>query len=694
MYRPNCQSTYSPNGPNQQSQSYHTPRPFQQQQFGPRFQSPSQQFTPPGSYYQPSRQHHDHSIPAYQVPNTALPPPFYQPANPNFDQTTKPLYQPPVQNQLPIQHTEIPPNHSKYPPPSAGPCFNQLSVPPYRTPGQTYIPPIQNFSQPPPIQNYNNCPPIQNYNQPPSIQNFNHSNTPPPFQSMNLNCNQHQPVGSSYQSPNHGISATPNNSYQPQVQNSESLKQPYKLPVDQCYQQQQSSFNLPRHEFNQRPPFRPPGQQRFPFNKQNPRYQQSQHGNRFQFQPRQQFQNYRPRGGPPPSFNNQSKENFVPKKDKNQVACELGDCDFVGHASAVKEHQNMHHRLGLHKKVLYSNNSDAVKNWIEERKKKWPTKENIQTKVNVEDEKNKRGERIADEDFQRFNKNNKANNSGNKRFNNRKRPRFNGEFKEPVEEPMNGNLKRFAGIVGIIKDEQLEDMNKPVVLKLLEEYDESSDNQSDSEPPEEIPIVRTSVSLENKNVLEQNENPCSTSVVETSIIEKNVEPGFSSTIEALITEEYGEPGCSTSITEALITEENVEPNSTPVVENLITEKNEKPSSISVIKNKEVDSTTLMDQNSEAVSTDVKIDESSKINDKCEKTTNERGQKRKNTSKKESKPVKKIPPMKTPRTEVVERKGALLEALMGDLMRSERNTITQCICYIRNNMNRFCKIQVS
>jgi len=37
---------------------------------------------------------------------------------------------------------------------------------------------------------------------------------------------------------------------------------------------------------------------------------------------------------------------------------------------------------------------------------------------------------------------------GNKRFNNRKRPRFNGEFKEPVEEPMNGNLKRFAGIIG------------------------------------------------------------------------------------------------------------------------------------------------------------------------------------------------------------------------------------------------------
>jgi len=59
---------------------------------------------------------------------------------------------------------------------------------------------------------------------------------------------------------------------------------------------------------------------------------------------------------------------------------------------------------------------------------------------------------------------------------------------------------------------------------------------------------------------------------------------------------------------------------------------------------------------------VNIDVCSKINNKCEKTTNDRGQKRKNTSKKESKPIKKTPPMRTPRTEVVERKGALLEAV--------------------------------
>jgi len=125
-----------------------------------------------------------------------------------------------------------------------------------------------------------------------------------------------------------------------------------------------------------------------------------------------------------------------------------------------------------------------------------------------------------------------------------------------------------------------------------------------------MPIVKKSGSPDNKNVSEQSENPCTT----------------------------------------------------PIIEVLITEKNEDPSSTPVINNKEIDSTTLIDNDSKAVSTGVNIDICTKINDKYVKTANDRGQKRKNASKKESKPFKKMPPMRTPRTEVVERKGALLEAV--------------------------------
>lgn len=59
----------------------------------------------------------------------------------------------------------------------------------------------------------------------------------------------------------------------------------------------------------------------------------------------------------------------------------------------------------IFKKIALANNLHICR--------KWPTKENIQIKLEVEDEKNKRGERIADEDFQRFNnKKNKFNKSG------------------------------------------------------------------------------------------------------------------------------------------------------------------------------------------------------------------------------------------------------------------------------------------
>lgn len=355
MYRPNFEPTYPPNRPYLQSSPIQ--RPFQQQQFGPRFQTP-QQFTPPGTYYPSPQQHHDRQRPPYQGP--VQPQPFYQ--------------QPVVQNQIPIQNFETPPS-SQYPPQSVGPSFNQMSIPPYRTPVPIYKPnqnytrpaPAQNFNQPP-VQNYNNCPTIQNYNQPLPVQNYN--------QPVKSPCQPVDPNISPYQSSSPGYGVTPNIPYQPQVQNPEAIKQSYQSPAEQCYQHQQPLFNVHRQRFHPRPRFGPfPKLQRFPFNNQNPRYQQPQHGmNRFQLNPRQQYQNHRPRGPhlppppPPPSLNKLPRGNNNVHQ-KYQVVCKMGDCEFIGHAGAVKEHQNLHHRLGLHKKVLYSNNSDAVKNWIEERKK-------------------------------------------------------------------------------------------------------------------------------------------------------------------------------------------------------------------------------------------------------------------------------------------------------------------------------------
>lgn len=147
------------------------------------------------------------------------------------------------------------------------------------------------------------------------------------------------------------------------------------------------------------------------------------------------------------------------------------------------------------------------------------------------------------------------------------------------------------------QDEIIEETGKPVALKLLEEYAESS---SDDEPPDETAIVKESAPLNNTILTEPNDEPCSTSKVED---------------------------------------------------------------ISMKCNDEVDSISL------SVINDVKVENKeltnekfSKVNGESIKPDFERGQKRKKSPKKEFKPVKKTPPLRTPRTEIVERKGALLEAV--------------------------------
>lgn len=77
--------------------------------------------------------------------------------------------------------------------------------------------------------------------------------------------------------------------------------------------------------------------------------------------------------------------------------------------------------------------------------------------------------------------------------------------------------------------------------------------------------------------------------------------------------------------------------------------------------KEVNTTSL-GENGSNVDLKMKIESCSKVFEEDEKTNAKHCQKRKKSSKKDSKPIKKLPPLRTPRTEVVERKSALLEAV--------------------------------
>lgn len=131
----------------------------------------------------------------------------------------------------------------------------------------------------------------------------------------------------------------------------------------------------------------------------------------------------------------------------------------------------------------------------------------------------------------------------------------------------------------------------------MEEYDESSENHSDNEPPEEIVIVKETALINNKSVTE--------SINVTSPISK----------------------------ENILLENNVDENS-----------------------------ILLVNNSKTINTEIENKICSKVNEECKKQDLDHGQKRKKNSNKESKPFKKNQSLRTPRTEVMERKGALLEAV--------------------------------
>lgn len=159
------------------------------------------------------------------------------------------------------------------------------------------------------------------------------------------------------------------------------------------------------------------------------------------------------------------------------------------------------------------------------------------------------------------------------------------------------------------EDEKSEETNKPSGLKLLEEYEASSDNDSDNEPPEETAIVKESAPSENTIVKE------SESLDNKSLIEHDKE------ISSYLEEED-----------------------------------------SMKHDEELVSSSLVVNGDEIVNTEVAAESCSKESEECEKKVSEPGLKRKKHNKNESKLAKKVPPPRTPRNEVLEKKAALIEAV--------------------------------
>lgn len=74
--------------------------------------------------------------------------------------------------------------------------------------------------------------------------------------------------------------------------------------------------------------------------------------------------------------------------------CGIDGCTFVGHSKIVEKHISMQHVTGLYYRIAKTDTPEDIAKWLAERKKRYPTKENIGKRQLEQEEMFKRGERI------------------------------------------------------------------------------------------------------------------------------------------------------------------------------------------------------------------------------------------------------------------------------------------------------------
>ncbi|XP_077303005.1 nuclear FMR1 interacting protein 1 [Arctopsyche grandis] len=115
--------------------------------------------------------------------------------------------------------------------------------------------------------------------------------------------------------------------------------------------------------------------------------------------------------------------------------CGIDGCKFIAHPKVVTNHIQMQHSTGLYNKLKNLETPDDIAKWIKERKKNYPSKENIEKLKVQQKERTDRGEKLQ-EPKSRFNNRSKndfnfKNNRGPKNTFNKNRHEFKRDFKKP-----------------------------------------------------------------------------------------------------------------------------------------------------------------------------------------------------------------------------------------------------------------------
>lgn len=95
--------------------------------------------------------------------------------------------------------------------------------------------------------------------------------------------------------------------------------------------------------------------------------------------------------------------------------CWFDNCTFEGHSTLLQKHIEAQHQSGLFQRVANVETEEDIEKWREERRKRYPTKANIELRRKAQEERLKRGERI-DEPNHRFGNTNNRNRAQHRSF--------------------------------------------------------------------------------------------------------------------------------------------------------------------------------------------------------------------------------------------------------------------------------------